>query len=1098
MEVQLKIKALTEGFEAFKKAQSDLAAVNAEVSKTPKSTGTNELAKTYEALGADVRAAYKELRLVPDAEVKAKIDSIRSAYDTLAASGQATDAELQRAQASMESQIGTLERYGQAANDADGGMGTKIAEGAQAAVQGLTDVLGTSYNAVTQHSEAVGSSLVGLGLLAKKTGLSFGSDLGKAIGTPFAMGGAAIADMGLVLLKWTGYVYLGIAAIKTLVGIFTGDAFKNETIDTLSKQLDGFEKIGNQLGINATKAQTLAAAFERLKVAQVPVSQDNYLKAGNDLSTLAKRDPEGAAAFDKLGVQNAAMLTQQQLIEATAVALGKYTSEKERQAAADTVGIVNAENYIAMTAAVRGELQASEDELRQYNILVGQDGADAFKAYETAVAEFSRNGSLTTQGFKQVIADALMPVLTDLAVFFKEGMPNAVAVFRTVISTAVSIFHSFMLGIYTITESILGAIKAAGEAISGLGKAMARAMVGDFNGAWAAIKEGGNQASNQLGKSFDNIAAKATETNKKIRLAVDGGGTGGDAKARPKAGDLTRAVEKTTSPAKSSALGVENDLEAARFAALKLQLEAQIKLVRDALGREQRELDTAFAEGLTSIKDYYAKRASITQAGIDAEIALKEKEIAAAKKAEAAAGTDEKKKLQLSGQRAQLEADLTILQRKRADIAVETERSTKKATDEYAKSIDDLKIKLTELTGVEQRTASERRAALTAQYELQLKKAQAEDLASGTGTQKADLVTKVVNLEAVKADFAVVEREYQKMLADMQTALKEVDLDPSLTTIERIAKQDSVRAAATISLESKRQELQTLIEQSQATLNLSDADVTALTDKTKVLGQEIQGLKPKVVDLGTAMRDTFQNAIGNELAAVITKTKTAKEAMIDLAKTMLAEFAKVASQNFMKQIFGGSGGGYGGSSGGSGTNWGAMIASWFGYADGGHVQGAGTGTSDSIPAMLSNGEFVQTANAVQHYGVDFMEAIRSLKFPKLDVGMLPKFAKGGLVGLQSQQVLQRFAKGGQVSTQRVAQAQRFATGGFVQANQAAVDAAATPNITVNIVNNGTPQRSTDQSFDVKSQVLSVFMEDMKVNGPMAQAVNGVTGTQRRR
>jgi hypothetical protein len=1098
MEVQLKIKALTEGFEAFKKAQSDLAAVNAEVSKAPKATGANELAKTYESLGADVRAAYKELRLVPDAEVKAKIYSIRSAYDTLAASGQATDAELQRAQASMESQIGTLERYGQAANDAGGGIGTKIAEGAQATVQGLTDVLGTSYSAVTQHSEAVGGSLVGLGLLAKKTGLSFGSDLGKAIGTPFAMGGAAIADMGLVLLKWTGYVYLGIAAIKTLVGIFTGDAFKNETIDTLSKQLDGFEKIGNQLGLNATKAQTLVAAFERLKVAQVPVSQESYLKAGNDLSTLAKRDPDGAAAFDKLGVQNAALLTQQQLIEATAVALGKYTSEKDRQAAADTVGIVNAENYIAMTAAVRGELQASEDELRQYNLLVGQDGAEAFKLYETAVAEFSRNGSLTTQGFKQVIADSLMPILTDLAVFFKEGMPNAIAVFRVILSTAIGIFQAFVLGIYTITESILGSIKAAGEAIAGLGKAMARAMVGDFNGAWAAIKEGGNQASNQLGKSFDNIAAKATETNKKIRLAVDGGGTGGDAKTRPKAGDLTRTVDKPTSTAKSSALGVENDLEAARFAALKLQLEAQIKLVRDALGREQRELDTAFAEGLTSIKDYYVKRASITQAGIDAEIALKEKEIAAAKKAEAAAGTDEKKKLQLSGQRAQLEADLTILQRKRADVATETERSTKKATDEYAKSIDDLKIKLTELTGVEQRTAAERRAALTAQYELQLKKAQAEDLTSGTGTQKADLVTKVMNLETVKADFAVVEREYQKMLADMQAALKEVDLDPSLTTIERIAKQDSVRAAATISLESKRQELQTLIEQSQATLNLSDADVTALTDKTKALGQEIQGLKPKVVDLGTAMRDTFQNAIGNELAAVITKTKTAKEAMIDLAKTMLAEFAKVASQNFMKQIFGGSGGGYSGSSGGSGTNWGSMIASWFGYADGGHVQGAGTGTSDSIPAMLSNGEFVQTANAVQHYGLDFMEAIRSLKFPKLDVGMLPRFAKGGLAGLQSQQVLQRFAKGGQVSTQRVAQAQRFATGGFVQANQAAVDAAATPNITVNIVNNGTPQRSTDQSFDVKSQVLSVFMEDMKVNGPMAQAVNGVTGTQRRR
>lgn len=536
------------------------------------------------------------------------------------------------------------------------------------------------------------------------------------------------------------------------------------------------------------------------------------------------------------------------------------------------------------------------------------------------------------------------------------------------------------------------------------------------------------------------------------------------------------------------------ELEAARFAALKQQLEAQIKLVRDALGREQRELDVAFAEGLTSIKDYYARRASITQAGIDAEIALKEKEIAAAKKAEAAPGTDEKKKLQLSGQRAQLEADLTILQRKRADVAVDTERSTKKATDEYAKSIDDLKVKLTELTGVEQRTAAERRAAIASQYEQQLKKAKVEDASTGTGTQKADLVTKIVNLESVKSDFAIVEREYQKMLADMQSALKDVDLDPGLTTIERSAKVDGVRASATIALESKRQELQTLIQQSQATLNLSDADVSALTEKTKVLGQEIQGLKPKVVDLGTAMRDTFQNAVGNELAAVISKTKTAKEAMIDLAKTMLAEFAKVASQNFMKQIFGGGSGS--GGSGGGGFDFGALLGKLFGFAEGGHVKGAGTGTSDSIPAMLSNGEFVQTANAVQHYGLDFMEAIRSLKFPKLEVGMLPKFAKGGMVGLQQPQVLQRFAKGGQVSTQRVVQAQRFAAGGFVQAAQAAGDAAA-PSITVNIVNNGTPQRSTEQNFDIKSSVLTVMMEDLRTNGPVSQGINGITNTRRR-
>jgi hypothetical protein len=45
------------------------------------------------------------------------------------------------------------------------------------------------------------------------------------------------------------------------------------------------------------------------------------------------------------------------------------------------------------------------------------------------------------------------------------------------------------------------------------------------------------------------------------------------------------------------------------------------------------------------------------------------------------------------------------------------------------------------------------------------------------------------------------------------------------------------------------------------------------------------------------------------------------------------------------------------------------------FAQGGYVSGPGTGTSDSISARLSNGEFVMRASAVSAYGLDFMNAI---------------------------------------------------------------------------------------------------------------------------
>jgi hypothetical protein len=69
------------------------------------------------------------------------------------------------------------------------------------------------------------------------------------------------------------------------------------------------------------------------------------------------------------------------------------------------------------------------------------------------------------------------------------------------------------------------------------------------------------------------------------------------------------------------------------------------------------------------------------------------------------------------------------------------------------------------------------------------------------------------------------------------------------------------------------------------------------------------------------------------------------------------------------------------------------------YAGGGAVRGPGTGTSDSIMARLSNGEFVMRAAAVRHWGAGFMSNLNrfaggGMVMPSRGV---PSFADGGLV-----------------------------------------------------------------------------------------------------
>jgi hypothetical protein len=60
-------------------------------------------------------------------------------------------------------------------------------------------------------------------------------------------------------------------------------------------------------------------------------------------------------------------------------------------------------------------------------------------------------------------------------------------------------------------------------------------------------------------------------------------------------------------------------------------------------------------------------------------------------------------------------------------------------------------------------------------------------------------------------------------------------------------------------------------------------------------------------------------------------------------------------------------------------------------ARGGPIRGPGTSTSDSVLLWGSRGEFMQPARAVRHYGLSFMEAVRTLRLP------VPRFATGGLI-----------------------------------------------------------------------------------------------------
>lgn len=140
-----------------------------------------------------------------------------------------------------------------------------------------------------------------------------------------------------------------------------------------------------------------------------------------------------------------------------------------------------------------------------------------------------------------------------------------------------------------------------------------------------------------------------------------------------------------------------------------------------------------------------------------------------------------------------------------------------------------------------------------------------------------------------------------------------------------------------------------------------------------------------------AMVSYWQEAgksMGEAFSSILTGTKSASAALGDFVKTIFQNAMKIATEWLgLFAIY---------SIVGSpklaarwaghtlfGMNFTDSTGKAVGFATGGYVAGPGTGTSDSIPAMLSNGEYVITSQAVNRIGRDNLDAINAGRVPDL-------------------------------------------------------------------------------------------------------------------
>lgn len=259
-----------------------------------------------------------------------------------------------------------------------------------------------------------------------------------------------------------------------------------------------------------------------------------------------------------------------------------------------------------------------------------------------------------------------------------------------------------------------------------------------------------------------------------------------------------------------------------------------------------------------------------------------------------------------------------------------------------------------------------------------------------------------VNAEAETVGKSVAQQAYLRVQYEAQAIAlsKNIPLTAALNT--QIALVGQSAAAAALKLQGMQiiDQLATPWEQrTQKVQQYSAAMIAAgaSTEQLSLMSLQIQfpsfaAAATAAMDFGASLDRLATNSVNmlsSTLADVVTGTKSAGEAFAAFAKQVLQQVAQMIIQLLIMKalkmsmgMFFSEGGAVPFAEGG--------VAS---FAPGGRVHGTGTGTSDSIPAMLSNGEFVINAAAARQIGMPMLNALNNGKMPTFgggDVSQMPQ------------------------------------------------------------------------------------------------------------
>ena len=739
--------------------------------------------------------------------------------------------------------------------------------------------------------------------------------------------------------------------------------FFNATLETA----EGLERLSQQTGLSTATIQGFGRAARETGLG-ADVANAALAKFTSATGKAEIGSKQSADAFADLGLKarDLSSMSPDMRLAAVAAALAQVPDPARR--ARDEMALFGRSGVELDAALVKMGKEGLDpfiDKLKSLGVfLSGEEIADL-----VALKDHMRDLSDETKGLANQFLAGLVPALDRAAQSLIQATSGEGANgFKELGKIVGDVFNGIILSVTTIGKSIGAMLASAVTAAQTAGQLIRDGLSGNFKAITADFKSGVDQQAaifHQLGADIGQTYGALFNEQKKPQEQPTQPGAGLPGGNTSQAAALARA----------------------KYQLLVTQLDNEQKLFETNSKLEQDINESNYKQGITSLQDYYTKRAQIIDAEFQKRIDIAKQKAsaeAALPVADSDVGTAAVQKQQ---QQAKLQGEIADLQAQRSQaLAQNNQLETQAATDLANKQLA-TQVKLLELEGKKTEAARLRLQLDSQALSLELRQAGASD---------SDRTTAVGNFQAqgsATIGFQGAQKDANSSLSSLNTQIKSINDSVASGQTFSIAAQQQIIALEQQNLPMLQQQaaaMEKFAHDSNDPTLIAQAD--AFNEKIKEIGTNINVAGQQMAQFKQGVESAVGAGLNTFLKDATSGTKNLGQTFRDAALSILNGLEQIAEklieQEVLKEIFGSS------------SSIVSIIggAAATGAASGGLIKGPGTSTSDSIPARLSDGEYVVNAKATASPGVrPILEAINAGTIRGPGTPGVVRFATGGAV-----------------------------------------------------------------------------------------------------